>query len=86
VNIRDLLNKYKWANEFDPSKCVIEYLHRENGDMLVKEVNFATCIDVTSSGFAIFLCEGEELSLPYHRIMRVLYDGEVKWKRRRNSK
>jgi uncharacterized protein (UPF0248 family) len=68
---REILNELKWHHDRDISKTEIWYIHRgaPHDTMIV-------------TGEKIFNLEHSfmvlaEASIPYHRIFKIIYDGEV---------
>jgi len=85
--VRSVLNGLKWRSEIDFSRVVVEYIHRgAPGD--IASVAGADIIELApwmmvvgrsaghASGRAAFPEPGKA-AIPYHRIVRVLYDGRV---------
>lgn len=68
-NIRDILNEIKWTKNIE--KAEIWYIHRgaQNNTRIVtgKEI-----IRINKSFF-----ESPTTTIPYHRIFKILYDGNV---------
>ena len=68
-NLRNLLNEIKWTK--DLQKIEIWYLHR-GAPHDTKVISGAEIISLGRS----FL-ETASATIPYHRIIKVLYDGEI---------
>jgi len=72
---RDVLNRYMWDPAFDFQDVVVEYIHRgAPGDTGILHGR-----DIKHLGRQFMETEGA--SIPYHRIIRILYRGEVVWQR-----
>lgn len=73
-SIRDLLNEIKWTK--DLSKAEIWYLHRgaPNDTMIISGS------DIVDIGHSFF--ETTTATIPFHRVFKILYDGEVVFDRR----
>ncbi len=75
--VRKTLNEYKWRPDTDFSKIVVYYI-----DRLAPE-GYAVLhgSDIVDMGdMFIFTREG---MIPYHRVIKIEYDGKVIWKRNR---
>jgi uncharacterized protein (UPF0248 family) len=68
---REVLNRLKWTEGESLDEAVIFYIHRgAPGD-----VASVTGADIVSLGRGFF--DLDEVSIPYHRILRIEYRGEV---------
>ncbi len=77
---RDVLNRLKWAEGESLDEAIIWYVHRgAPGDTLM-----ITGAAVKSLGSMFF--ETDEASIPYHRILRIDYRGEVLFERDARAK
>jgi len=74
-NLRNILNELKWRKKFDLDKAKIWYVHRGapnntkiiyGNEILSIEKSF---IETTTS------------MIPYHRIFKIIYKGEIIFKR-----
>jgi len=74
-NLRNILNELKWRKKFDLDKAEIWYVHRGapnntkiiyGNEILSIEKSF---IETTTS------------MIPYHRIFKIIYKGEIIFKR-----
>jgi len=74
-NLRNILNELKWRKKFDLDKAKIWYVHRGapnntkiiyGNEILSIERSF---IETTTS------------MIPYHRIFKIIYKGEIIFKR-----
>jgi len=85
--VRTILNELKWRSDRDFSRVVVEYIHRgAPGDLASTTgagiLELAPWMMVVgrsaghASGRAAFPEPGKA-AIPYHRIVRVLYDGQV---------
>ncbi len=68
-SLRNLLNEIKWTKDFQ--KLEIWYLHRgaPHGTKII------TGAEITSLGRSFL--ETTSTTIPYHRIIKVLYQGEI---------
>ena len=73
-NIRDILNRIKWTKDID--KISIWYVHRGAPDD-TKILDGSEIIHVGRS----FL-ETKSASIPFHRILKIVYDDEVLFDRK----
>ena len=69
MNIRDLLNKIKWEKNIE--KLEIWYLHRGALNN-TKKIKGDKIINIRKSFF-----DTSTSSIPFHRILRIIYDEEV---------
>lgn len=76
--IRDILNEYRWRKDRDFSLIEIHYIDRlrPEGYALLKGEDI---VDMGSK--FIFTKRG---MIPYHRIIRILYNGKVIYERVKN--
>ena len=73
--VKKTLNEYKWRNDRDFSKIEVYYVDRLNPR------GYAILVgdDIVDLGDKfIFTRNG---MIPYHRVIRILYNGEVIWTR-----
>ncbi len=75
VKIADLLNKLKWDEKYDFSKVRIYYISRG----MVDDTDFITGNDIKSLG-KLFI-ETERGYIPYHRIIKIEYEGKKIYER-----
>ena len=73
-SIRAILNEIKWTK--DLSKTEVWYIHRGAPDDTMI-ISGADIIDIGRSFF-----ETTTASIPFHRVTRIIYDGEVVFDRR----
>lgn len=75
---REVLNRLKWAEGESLEDAVIWYIHRgAPGDKIMIKGG-----SVKSLGSMFF--ETEEASIPYHRILRIDYRGEILFEKSSN--
>jgi len=74
ITIKDLLNKIKWDKNLNPKDYNIFYLDRISKTL--KKVRYSD-IKKMEGNFIIIAREGEETSIPLHRIKRVEEKGNV---------
>ncbi len=76
---RDILNEIKWR--FDLRKCKVYYIHRgAPGDMKMVEGNAIRSID---RSFLILEGVVDDVYIPYHRIVRIDYEGTAVYMRKK---
>jgi len=70
---RLLLNEIKWR--FDLTKCRVDYIHRgAPGDVKMIEGREIKNIE---RGFLVLEGVVEDVYIPYHRIIRIEYEGQI---------
>ena len=68
---REVLNRLRWKDGEDLDDAVITYVHRgAPGDVMTVNGSHVRALD------RMFF-ETEEASIPYHRILRIEYRGEL---------
>lgn len=68
---REVLNRLKWTEGEDLDEAVITYVHRgAPGDVMAISGSRVRSLD------RMFF-ETDEASIPYHRILRIVYRGEL---------
>ena len=81
--VYNVLNRLKWEGGLE--ECEIVILHRgAPGDRMVVKGN--SIIGVKRSYFEYRNRLGEEVTIPYHRILEVRIGGKVIWDRERRGK
>lgn len=70
MRIRDLLNKILWAEKERKSEYEITFLHR-GAYMDRKKVKLDCIIQVGAGWFSYTDPTGEEVQIPFHRIMEI---------------
>ncbi|KYK25516.1 MAG: hypothetical protein AYK23_03555 [Candidatus Proteinoplasmatales archaeon SG8-5] len=77
MNAKEVLSELKWRNDRDLDNAIIHYVHRgaPNDEKAVPGIDIQ---GLESSFFAT-----SEAMIPYHRIIRIEYDGEVIFERSR---
>jgi uncharacterized protein (UPF0248 family) len=68
---RDVLNRLRWTEGESLEEAVIWYVHR-GAPGNVKKID-GTCIISLGRGFF----ETDEATIPYHRILRIDYNGRI---------
>ncbi len=73
--VRKTLNKYRWHPELDFSKVCVYYVDRldPKGYRILKGSDIVDLGDKF-----IFTREG---MIPYHRVIKIEYNGEIIWRR-----
>ncbi len=73
--VKKTLNEYRWRPDTDFSKVEVQYIDR----LSPKGYAVLRGDDIVDLGDKfIFTRQG---MIPYHRVIRILYDGEVIWER-----
>jgi uncharacterized protein (UPF0248 family) len=77
MNPKHILNKLKWHEKFDLSKAEIWYLHRgaPNNTKIIKGDEI---VDLEKS-----FIKTETAMIPYHRVLKIIYEKEVFFERLR---
>jgi len=75
MKVRELLNKIKWDGRMDFDELEVVYLHRGAPDDL-KRIYGREIVHIGKSFLSL---KGAEI--PYHRIVRILYEGKVLFER-----
>ena len=77
MKVREILNKVKWDERMDFDQLEVVYLHRGAPNDL-KRISGREIVSIGTS-FLSLKAEGAEI--PYHRIVKILYEGEVLFER-----
>jgi len=77
MKVREILNKAKWDERMDFDQLEVVYLHRGAPDDL-KRISGREIVNIGKS-FLSLKEEGAEI--PHHRIVKILYEGEVLFER-----
>jgi uncharacterized protein (UPF0248 family) len=72
---RDILNELKWREGKDLAGAEVWYLHRGAPD----DTMVLPGSDIVNLGRSFI--ETDEASIPYHRVLRIVYDGRVLFER-----
>lgn len=76
---RLLLNEIKWR--FDLNRCKVYYIHRgAPGDVKMIEGGIIKNIE---RGFLVLEGIDEDVYIPYHRIIRIEYDSQIIFERKK---
>lgn len=75
ANPRDVLNELKWRQGFDLEKAEIWYVHR-GAPNDTKVISGGDVVNLEKS-----FMQTTTAMIPYHRIFKIVYDGEVIFKR-----
>ena len=78
-NPRDILNKLKWKQEYDFSQVEIWYLHRG----APQDTKIITGKNIQNIGKTFM--DTSSATIPYHRIMKIIYQGNILFQRREIS-
>lgn len=76
---RDILNELKWRADRELSKAEIWYVHRGVPND-TKIISGDEIIELERSFMVL-----EEASIPFHRIFKIVYDGQVIFERKRKE-
>jgi len=72
-SIKQVLDKVKWHPEFDFSRVVVRYVDRPKG---LSELKGSEIRDVGHK-----FIYTESFAIPHHRVVEIIYDGRVIWRR-----
>uniref|UniRef100_A0A7C3UCN3 UPF0248 protein ENL48_02325 n=1 Tax=Geoglobus ahangari TaxID=113653 RepID=A0A7C3UCN3_9EURY len=72
-SIKEILDKFKWHPDYDLSKVVVRYIDRPKG---VSEIYGDEITDIGHKFIYTF-----RSAIPHHRIVEIIYDGKIVWKR-----
>jgi uncharacterized protein (UPF0248 family) len=75
--IREILNKVKWDERMDFDQLEVVYLHRGAPDDL-KRIYGREIVHIGKSFLSL-----KEAEIPYHRIVRILCEGEILYERKK---
>lgn len=78
LTIKDLLNKIKWDKNLNPKNYTLYYLDRISKTL--KKTRYSD-IKRIEGNFIIIEKQGEQISIPLHRIKRVKKKGVIIWQR-----
>ena len=79
ISIKDLLNKLKWDKRFNPEDYTFYYHDRVKDELI--SVAYAAIKRIEGS-FMILEHDGEEVSIPLHRIHKVMKGNMNVWLRK----
>jgi uncharacterized protein (UPF0248 family) len=79
MKVVEILNKVKWDGRFDFDQLEVVYLHRGAPNDL-KRIYGREIVNIGTS-FLSMKAEGAEI--PYHRIIKILYEWEVLFERKK---
>lgn len=77
MKVREILNKIKWDERMDFDQLEVVYLHRGAPDDL-KRISGREIVNIGTSFLSL---KGAEI--PHHRIVKILYKGEVLFERKK---
>ena len=81
MKVREILNKVKWDERMDFDQLEVVYLHRGAPDDL-KRIYGREIVNIGKSFLSLSL-KGEGAEIPHHRIIKILYEGEVLFERKK---
>ncbi len=73
MSLIEILNKLKWHEKYDFNKVIIWYINRPDG------VNCIRGEQIKKIGKKFLETEGKYI--PYHRIIKIEYEGEIIYKK-----
>lgn len=76
MTIREILNELRWRGDRDFSRLLIRYIHRGAANNK-KELRGEDIKGIKRS-----YIETEDALIPYHRVIEILYNGKVVYKKR----
>lgn len=77
MKVREILNKVKWDERMDFDQLEVVYLHRGAPDDL-KRIYGREIVNIGKSFLSL-----KEAEIPHHRIVKILYKGEVLFERKK---
>ena len=77
MKVKEILNKVKWDGRMDFDQLEVVYLHRGAPDDLKRIYGR----EIAHIGTSFLSLKGAEI--PYHRIIKILYEGEVLFERKK---
>ncbi len=81
IPIKDLLNKLKWDKRYKPDEYTIYYHDRFRDEMI--PVDYSSIKGLEGS-FMIIERDGDEVSIPLHRVNKVMKGRMLVWRRKKN--
>ena len=72
-----VLNKLKWTGELENAEVVILHRGAPNNEKTISGKN----ITELKKGYFCYISGNREIHIPHHRILRVIYNGKVIWKK-----
>ena len=75
MKVREILNKVKWDGRMDFDQLEVVYLHRGAPNDL-KKIYGREIVNIGKSFLSL-----KEAEIPHHRIVKILYEGEVLFER-----
>ncbi len=77
MKVREILNKVKWDERMDFDRLEVVYRHRGAPDDL-KRIYGREIVHIGK-----FFLSLNEAEIPHHRIVKILYEGEVLFERKK---
>ena len=77
MKVGEILNKVKWDERMDFDQLEVVYLHRGAPDDL-KMISGREIVNIGTSFLSL-----KEAEIPHHRIVKILYEGEVLFERKK---
>jgi uncharacterized protein (UPF0248 family) len=81
IPIQDVLNKIIWDKEFGQGSFEIGYYDRVENKIILVPFQRLGLIPGDRFSFKLIGPDGEESSIPFHRVHQVFKDGELIWER-----
>jgi len=79
--IQDLLNRIKWDKEFGNAQFKLGYWDRIERDIVVVSLQEVDYEHPSDDGFQMTDSEGNQVTIPFHRVRQVYRDGTLIWNR-----
>ena len=79
MKVGEILNKVKWDERMDFDQLEVVYLHRGAPDDL-KRISGREIVNIGKSFLSL-----KEAEIPHHRIIKILYEGEVLFERKKTK-
>lgn len=79
--IQDLLNRVKWDPEFGNARFELGYYDRIERGIVIVALADVDYDHPTADGFRMVDTEGNNVTIPFHRVRQVFRDGKLIWDR-----
>lgn len=79
--IQDLLNRIKWDGEFGSAEFKIGYWDRVEREIIVVPLQAIDYDHPKDDGFRMTDDQGNDVTVPFHRVRQVIRNGELIWNR-----
>ena len=81
IPIQDLLNRIVWDKDFGRGSFEIGYYDRVKDEVIRAPFQQITFIPGDHFAFYLYGIDGEQSSIPFHRVREVYKNGELIWQR-----